>query len=423
MGTFQSGGSLPVSDDTAIAKNSIDITKQVKIDASGVSDATTRVITMADAAIDLTPDTGSFVSATHATNHKSGGSDAIKLDELASPTDVTTLNVSTSVHGLCPKLPNTNYAFLSGLGVWRNPSLTKSGFSCGGFTGARVATTDKTIFSTDTTAAATISDIVTSRSESACLSDTITKGYLLGGLVVAYTNNTEKISFSTEIYAAQTSANLSTSRGRCFFFSQGSVKGYTIGGYTASVVTTADKTTYSSDATAAVTTANMPVGHYWGGNVSRETIAGYCLGGATGSAKNSALSYKVTYSNDTIAAATTANISQERKYMSGVSGDTTKGYVSGGDTGINNTVATGDKITYSNDTTAATTTANLSTVRTRQACVSEGVSKGYNIGGWSGAYVATSDKVTYATDTNAAATTANASSSRGSLPGLSNCAV
>ena len=39
----------------------------------------------------------------HATSHKSGGTDAIKLDELAAPTDVTTLNASTTAHGLAPK--------------------------------------------------------------------------------------------------------------------------------------------------------------------------------------------------------------------------------------------------------------------------------------------------------------------------------
>jgi hypothetical protein len=48
---------------------------------------------------------------THAASHKSGGADAIKLDELAEPTDITTLDASTSKHGLLKKLPGgtTNY--------------------------------------------------------------------------------------------------------------------------------------------------------------------------------------------------------------------------------------------------------------------------------------------------------------------------
>jgi hypothetical protein len=50
----------------------------------------------------------------HATSHKSGGSDAIKLDELAAPTDVTTLNATTSAHGLMPKGDGNAVHFYSG---------------------------------------------------------------------------------------------------------------------------------------------------------------------------------------------------------------------------------------------------------------------------------------------------------------------
>lgn len=60
----------------------------------------------------------------HATTHKSGGTDAVKLDELAAPTDVTTLNASTSAHGLLPKLPAASSApglYLSALGTWTQP--------------------------------------------------------------------------------------------------------------------------------------------------------------------------------------------------------------------------------------------------------------------------------------------------------------
>lgn len=57
----------------------------------------------------------------HATSHKSGGADAVKLDELAAPTDVTTLNVSTTAHGLCPKLPGGTSTFLRADGAYAAP--------------------------------------------------------------------------------------------------------------------------------------------------------------------------------------------------------------------------------------------------------------------------------------------------------------
>lgn len=57
----------------------------------------------------------------HATTHKTGGSDAIKLDELAAPTDITTLNASITTHGLLPKLPNNAAQYLNGVGGWATP--------------------------------------------------------------------------------------------------------------------------------------------------------------------------------------------------------------------------------------------------------------------------------------------------------------
>lgn len=58
---------------------------------------------------------------THAAQHKSAGSDAIKLDELAPPTDVTTLDASTTAHGLLPKLDSVATHYLDGTGAWSTP--------------------------------------------------------------------------------------------------------------------------------------------------------------------------------------------------------------------------------------------------------------------------------------------------------------
>ncbi|MGV3664264.1 MAG: hypothetical protein ACO1TE_29095 [Prosthecobacter sp.] len=48
-----------------------------------------------------------FAALAHAARHKSGGADAIKLSELAAPDDNTTLDATTSLHGLMPKLDKT----------------------------------------------------------------------------------------------------------------------------------------------------------------------------------------------------------------------------------------------------------------------------------------------------------------------------
>jgi hypothetical protein len=63
----------------------------------------------------------------HATSHKTGGSDAIKLDELDTPTDVTTLNATTSAHGLLRKLNGSATSYLDGTGSWSTPAGTGGG--------------------------------------------------------------------------------------------------------------------------------------------------------------------------------------------------------------------------------------------------------------------------------------------------------
>ena len=64
--------------------------------------------------------TGSNAPQAHNTSHQSGGGDAIKLDDLATPDDNTDLDFSTSAHGLCPKGTNTG-KFLKDDGTWDTP--------------------------------------------------------------------------------------------------------------------------------------------------------------------------------------------------------------------------------------------------------------------------------------------------------------
>lgn len=60
----------------------------------------------------------------HAASHKLAGTDPIKLDELAAPTDVTTLNATTGAHGLLPKLGGGTTNFLRADGSWAAPAGT-----------------------------------------------------------------------------------------------------------------------------------------------------------------------------------------------------------------------------------------------------------------------------------------------------------
>lgn len=71
--------------------------------------------------------TDSRTPLAHAPSHKSGGTDTIKLDELAAPTDVLTLNASTTAHGLLLKLSSVVTDVLRGDGTWGAPPAGASG--------------------------------------------------------------------------------------------------------------------------------------------------------------------------------------------------------------------------------------------------------------------------------------------------------
>ena len=116
--------SITITDDTS--NNEVDV---------GLADATTslkggvllgtssdtaanKVVQTNDTRLtDSRPPTG------HATSHKTGGSDSIKLNELAAPTtNVTALNTSTTFNGLAPMLNGLPTYYLDGTGSYSIPS-------------------------------------------------------------------------------------------------------------------------------------------------------------------------------------------------------------------------------------------------------------------------------------------------------------
>jgi len=65
----------------------------------------------------------------HGGTHASGGTDAIKLDDLSAPDDNTDLNATSSAHGLLPKLSGSATDFLNGTGAYSTPAGAPIGSS------------------------------------------------------------------------------------------------------------------------------------------------------------------------------------------------------------------------------------------------------------------------------------------------------
>lgn len=92
--------SLPVLDTTSLVEDTVDPTKEMRIDVGAVLTGTVRVLTMPDLDIDLTPGTGTFVSRVHDHEAAAGGG---TLASAALPTAFTS-DTASEISGLAEKV-------------------------------------------------------------------------------------------------------------------------------------------------------------------------------------------------------------------------------------------------------------------------------------------------------------------------------
>jgi len=187
---------------------------------------------------------------------------------------------------------------------------------------------------------------------------------------------------------------------------------YTAGGQPARSALT-DKLTYSDETNAAATTANLTVGRIQGCCFSDASTAGYFAGGNTaGAGGQTTLVDKVVFSTDTTAAETSAALSVGKASGSGHSSPT-DGYFLGGNTTPTTMVDLADKMVFSTEITSAVATANLSINVQNQGGLGS-TTDGYSMGGLTSGVVdqLVVDKLVYSTDTTAAETSANLTQSR-----------
>lgn len=246
-----------------------------------------------------------------------------------------------------------------------------------------------------------------------CCNAVSANGYVCGGDFGGAMTTADRIVFSTEITSAVTGANLTVARYELVGLVNPDIAAYYLGGVTAAGLSVvADKLTFSSETTAAVTTANLPNAQaaYQAGVSERSTKAYVAGGYSTPAFTVTKKAHKLTFSGESTSAVTTADISTVRYQGCGVTDGSTKGYFLGGaTTGGGTYQVTADKLTYSSDTTAAQTSANLSLGRGGSQSCSEGTTYGYVLGGrtvsgLSSGTVGTTDRITFSTDTTAART-------------------
>lgn len=145
--------------------------------------------------------------------------------------------------------------------------------------------------------------------------------------------------------------------------------------------------------------ASLTVPRYIAGTLSERATKAYFAGGISTSLLLT--SDKVSFSTDVTSAVSTADLSSVRAGLRGLTDGTTKGFFGGGFTGALSWTARTDKLSFSSDVASAQTTANLSVARDRYHAISDGSSKGYFAGGQTGIGISLSDRLNFATETTA----------------------
>jgi hypothetical protein len=301
------------------------------------------------------------------------------------------------------------------------------GYFFGGYTGGRVATTDRIVFATSATSASTVNNLSLARYIVNGLSDKKLYGYISGGYSTGMTVVTDKTTFATSTTAASTTSNLSLARGDYATVSDGSLYGYAAGGSTgASNTNLTDRITFSPGVFAANTASNCSVVRGSTGGLSDAVSNGYYIGGLTTGDAASIVNTidKIVFSTSVASINTASTCSTTRRAMGNISDQVLYGYIGGGQTGGGEVIVLiTDRMTFSTNAVAANTVSNLSLARRNMACCSDGTTLGYFAGGNSGAKTVVADKITFATGATSANTASNLSQAREYFGGFADYAV
>ena len=194
---------------------------------------------------------------------------------------------------------------------------------------------------------------------------------------IAQNYNAEVRRFLPTIPVIDSSLVLNLDAGnRLSFLNYGGSKGFTCGGNGASQ--RVDKTTYATDATSSLGDILTNTHNYGPSGLSDGATKGFVCG-QRGSPSN--LTTKLTYSSETAASATTANLSVARGNGGRISNYSSIGFTCGGYDNASPLAVT-DRLTYSTETNSALTVANLPvSMQIGSSCISSPTAGGYLFGG------------------------------------------
>jgi len=303
--------------------------------------------------------------------------------------------------------------------------LTK-GYIAGGDTSAsvNVKSTEKIVFSTDTTVASTSLELANAKVDGCGLDGSSTRGYLLGGYTSAVSATTEYIDYSNDTKINAGPAVLSVARSGCGGIAATEAKGYVCGGEngaTSTLYAITDIIDFATGSRSNNASANLDRQVAGSAGTSNRQSAGFIGGGVTDSGSGLIITNAIdkmsftTDSSSTIGSTFAVGRngwSAVAKLCRPLTGD--GGYFVGGsydwDGFFASYTATADKVIFSADTSMAMTTANLTQARDSFASINGTQYRGYFAGGYDESFVNLTEKLIYANEYTSAATTANLTS-------------
>jgi len=278
----------------------------------------------------------------------------------------------------------------------------------------RVSTVDKLSYSTDTTARVPGANLDTAR-EGAGGVASVSAAYFGGGSTsgggAGVVSNTDKTTFSSDTTARIPGANLSVARFRLAGAHNGE-KGYFAGGENSpGRRSTVDKLTYSNDTATATPALSIARSELAGvGNLTHA----YFGAGVNNSGNRTSAVDRIDYSNDTRSRIPGADLDQGRNDLA-AAGNDTAGYFGAATSGPGSPDTIAQKLTYGTETTALLPGADFGTSIMRYGAASS-LSDAYYVGG---ANSSAAYKLTYSDESVSAVPSANLSAPRTRTAGAS----
>ena len=184
-------------------------------------------------------------------------------------------------------------------------------------------------------------------------------------------------------------------------------------GNTLAVYSTVERITYATDTATATVRGSLASSTYWAASTGN-TTDGWVGGGQVWASPPLSTVQRITYATDTTTATTKGPLSSQRGTLASTTDGTTYSWYAGGASAT--TLSTIDRITYATDTATASIRGPLS--GQRQFMASTSISAyGYFIGG-NPSSNSTVDRITYATDTDTASVRGPLSSGRTQASGM-----